>query len=51
MANERQLSILKQGAQFWNRWRKANPVAIDFSGADLRGIRLSAETQEIQKID
>ena len=30
MANEEQLSILKQGVEVWNKWRKENPnVRID----------------------
>ena len=28
MANEEQLSILKQGVEVWNRWRVENPHAI-----------------------
>lgn len=36
MANEEQLSILKQGVEVWNKWRKENPdVEIDLSGGDL----------------
>jgi uncharacterized protein YjbI with pentapeptide repeats len=47
MANEEQLSILKQGVEVWNDWRKDNPSAeIDLSRADLfranlRGANLS----------
>jgi uncharacterized protein YjbI with pentapeptide repeats len=43
MPNEEHLSILKQGADVWNRWRKDNPdVDIDINGirlneVDLRG--------------
>lgn len=36
MANEEQLSILKQGVEVWNEWRKENPdVEIDLSGVNL----------------
>jgi hypothetical protein len=36
MANAEQLSILKQGVEAWNAWRKENPdVRIDLRGADL----------------
>jgi len=36
MANEEQLSILKQGVKVWNKWRSENPnVAIDLSEARL----------------
>ena len=42
MANEEQLSILKQGVKVWNKWMEENPrVQIDLSGADLRSIDLS----------
>jgi len=42
MANEEQLSILKQGFDVWNRWRQENPkLAIDFIHADLEKIDLS----------
>jgi uncharacterized protein YjbI with pentapeptide repeats len=41
MANEEQLSVLKQGAQIWNRWRFNNRERIDLSVADLRGFSLS----------
>ncbi len=59
MANEEQLSILKQGVDVWNTWREENPnIAIDLSYADLaelelhdsllRGINLnSAELTEV----
>lgn len=46
MANQEQLSILRQGADTWNRWREENPrVKIDLDGAELykarlRGVRL-----------
>jgi hypothetical protein len=36
MANEEQLSILKQGVEVWNKWREENPNAeIDLSEVDL----------------
>jgi uncharacterized protein YjbI with pentapeptide repeats len=47
MANEEQLSILKQGVEVWNKWRDENPeVEIDLSvsnllGADLFGANLN----------
>ena len=55
MADEKQLEILKQGVDVWNKWRKDNPYAnsknailsqvdlsgADLSGADLRGADLS----------
>ncbi len=41
MANEEQLSILKQGVLVWNEWRSQDPdVYIDLSEADLRGAAL-----------
>lgn len=41
MANEEQLSILKQGVEVWNKWREENPdEEINLSGADLRGLEL-----------
>jgi uncharacterized protein YjbI with pentapeptide repeats len=42
MANEEQLSILKQGVEVWNKWRYENPdVKIDLSEADLTRTNLS----------
>ena len=42
MANEEQLSILKQGVEAWNRWRVKNLyVYADFNEADLSGVDLS----------
>ena len=36
MANEEQLSILKQGVEVWNTWREENPTeTIDLNDADL----------------
>ncbi|MEO7840409.1 MAG: toll/interleukin-1 receptor domain-containing protein [Anaerolineales bacterium] len=44
MANEEQLSILKQGVQAWNRWRRKNPnIPINLYNADLRGVRLKED--------
>ena len=41
MANEEQLSILKQGVDVWNRWRDTDPVRrIYLSGANLSHIDL-----------
>ncbi len=46
MANKQQLSVLKQGAQAWNEWRKKNPAArpelneANLAGANLRGANL-----------
>ena len=38
MANEEQLSILKQGVKVWNKWRDENlEFNVDFRCADLRG--------------
>lgn len=39
MANQQQLSILKQGAYAWNKWREEHPDApVDLSKADLSDI-------------
>ena len=36
MANEEQLSILKQGVEVWNKWREENPdVKVNLIGANL----------------
>lgn len=41
MANEEQLTILKQGVDAWNKWRKNNPATIlDLSEANLSGFDL-----------
>lgn len=41
MANEAQLSILKQGVEAWNQWREAYPdEVIDLSGAKLNRAKL-----------
>ena len=43
MANEEQLSILKQGVEVWNEWRKENHnLEIDLSRAKLRKARLQS---------
>jgi hypothetical protein len=43
MANEEHVTLLKQGVDAWNDWRRDNPaVRPDFSGADLRGVNLNA---------
>ncbi len=37
MADEKQRSILRQGVETWNRWRKENEnVRIDLRKADLK---------------
>jgi uncharacterized protein YjbI with pentapeptide repeats len=42
MANEEQLSILKQGVDVWNKWREENPnVELDLNNAYLRQADLS----------
>lgn len=42
MANEEQLSILRQGVKAWNEWRKENiSASIDMSRADLKGTDLA----------
>jgi hypothetical protein len=43
MANEEQLSILKQGVDVWNDWRSRSPInkKIDLADANLREINLS----------
>ncbi len=41
MANEKQLSILRQGVETWNRWREEKPeVRVDLSEADLKQANL-----------
>lgn len=41
MANEEQLSILKQSVEVWNRWRSENRDAeVNLAGADLRAANL-----------
>jgi len=41
MANEEQLSILRQGVDVWNQWRDIEPAeSIDLRGANLSGINL-----------
>jgi len=52
IANEEQLSILKQGSEVWNKWREGNPGIVinlnhvdlmdaDLSGADLWKVNLT----------
>ena len=42
MANPEHLSILEQGVEEWNKWRKEHPnVGSDLTGADLSGALLS----------
>ncbi len=41
MANQKQVEILKQGVEVWNKWRVGNSnVTIDLSGVDLTSINL-----------
>jgi Pentapeptide repeats (8 copies) len=41
MANEEQLSILKQGVEVWNKWIWENrPAYIDLRGSDFKGANL-----------
>jgi uncharacterized protein YjbI with pentapeptide repeats len=42
VADEKQLDILKQGVDVWNKWREDNlEVMIDLSNQDLSGAALS----------
>jgi uncharacterized protein YjbI with pentapeptide repeats len=42
MANEKQLAILKQGVEVWNKWGKHNPnIWNDLSKSDLVKVNLS----------
>jgi uncharacterized protein YjbI with pentapeptide repeats len=42
MAKDEHLSLLKQGVDAWNEWRRRRPsVFPDFSGADLNGANLT----------
>jgi len=42
MANEEQLSILKQGVEVWNKWRSNDArIDVDLSEADLSELFLS----------
>ncbi len=42
MADIKQLEIIKQGPEAWNKWRKENPgVNVDLTGANLSGANLS----------
>jgi hypothetical protein len=39
MANEKQVTLLKQGVEGWNAWRRGNPdIRPDLRRADLSGI-------------
>lgn len=41
MANREQLEILKQGTEFWNKWRKEHPnISIDLESSDLSNMNL-----------
>jgi len=40
MANEEQLSILRQGVEVWNKWKEENEELISFAETDLRSIPL-----------
>jgi hypothetical protein len=42
MANEEHVTLLKQGVNTWDKWRKENPdVNPDRTGADLNGVNLN----------
>lgn len=42
MANRKQLKILKEGVEVWNRWREqASEVTLDLSRANLSRVNLS----------
>lgn len=42
MANAKQVEILNQGVEIWNKWRAENPtVTIDLMSANLFGVNLS----------
>ena len=52
MANESHLSVLQQGVEAWNQWRRAHPLdqeiligadpsQVDLSGADLHSANLN----------
>lgn len=42
MANQEQLSILRKGIYFWDKWRNENPTEyIDLSGANLMELGLN----------
>lgn len=42
LANEEQLSILKQGVEVWNKWRsESKGVVIDPAGAHLKPVHLN----------
>jgi len=44
MANPEHLKILKQGVEYWNKWREENrDVKPDLSGADLHGVHFCKE--------
>lgn len=57
MANEEQLSILRQGVKVWNEWLAKFPYQIDLSEADLQGTGLrnisfhNSEKANLQKIN
>jgi len=50
MANEEQLSILKQGVEVWNEWRLGKLIAPDLIGAVLIGANLMAANLNIAKL-
>ena len=51
MANSKQLDILKQGVEVWNRWRKENPeTPPDLSHALLFGVNLSKADFRMAKL-
>jgi Pentapeptide repeats (8 copies) len=41
VANDKHLTLLRQGTVIWNRWRRRNPkIRPDLGGADLREANL-----------
>jgi uncharacterized protein YjbI with pentapeptide repeats len=41
VANEKQLEIIKQGVDVWNKWREIHPDSkVNLSGADLSDANL-----------
>jgi hypothetical protein len=47
MADEKQLAILGQGVDVWNKWRENNSsIPIKLTGADLRNVKISGANLE-----
>ena len=52
MANQRQLEILKQGVDVWNKWRSDFEGPIDLTKADLRRVDLGwADLQMVRLVE